>query len=171
MNLGNLVTKAVKKYGNRTAIVFNDRSYSYVEVYERVNRLANGLLGLGVKKGDRVAFLGYNSSQFVEGDFAMAKCGMIRVPLRSRLSSNELLHIMDDSQANTLILEESFIEQVRSIRKDLKHVKNYITLSGNYDDIPNYEELISRSPSDEPGIDVCDDDVYALIYTTGTTDI
>jgi acyl-CoA synthetase (AMP-forming)/AMP-acid ligase II len=169
MNLGHLVAKAVKKYGNKAAIVFNGKSYSYHEVYERVNRLANGLLNLGVKKGDRVLFLGYNSSQYIEGDFAMAKCGIIRVPLRSRLSTSELLHIMNDSQANTLILEESFIEQVNTVRKEIKYVKNYIALSGSHEGMLNYEELISNSSSDEPHIDVCDDDVYALIYTTGTT--
>jgi acyl-CoA synthetase (AMP-forming)/AMP-acid ligase II len=86
MNLGKLVTKAVKKYGERTAIVFEGKEYSYLQLYERVNRLANGLLKLGVKKGDCVAFLGLNSSQYMEGDFAMAKCGIIRVPLRSRLT-------------------------------------------------------------------------------------
>lgn len=169
MNVGRLVTKAVKKYGNRTSVVFDGKSYSYLQLYDRVNRLANGLLKLGVKKGDRVAFLGLNSSQYIEGDFAMAKCGIIRVPLRSRLTPGELLHLMENSQSNTLILEERFVNDINTIKKDLKYVKNYIILSGNYPDMINYEDLIAQASSDEPNIDVTDDDVYALIYTTGTT--
>jgi long-chain acyl-CoA synthetase len=169
MNVGRLVTKAVKKYGHKTAIVFDGKSYSYLQIYDRVNRLANGLLTLGVKKGDRVAFLGLNSSQYIEGDFAMAKCGMIRVPLRARLTPGELLHIMDNSQANTLILEERYYGDIATIKKDLRYVKHYITMSGNYQGMINYEDLLAQSPSDEPNIDVTDDDVYALIYTTGTT--
>ncbi len=169
MNLGRLVSKAVKKYGHRTAIVFDGKEYSYNELYERVNRLANGLLSLGVKKGDCVAFLGLNSSQYMEGDFAMAKCGIIRVPLRSRLTPGELLHIMNDSQANTLIMEERFANEIEMIRKDLRYVKNYIILSGDYEGMINYEDLLSSSSSNEPDIDVTDDDVYGLFYTTGTT--
>jgi acyl-CoA synthetase (AMP-forming)/AMP-acid ligase II len=169
MNLGKLVTKAVKKYGERTAIVFEGKEYSYLQLYERVNRLANGLLKLGVKKGDCVAFLGLNSSQYMEGDFAMAKCGIIRVPLRSRLTPGELLHIMNDSQANTLILEERFVNDIETIKQELQYVKHYIVLSGAHEGMINYEELLSHSSSDEPNIDVTDDDVYGLFYTTGTT--
>ena len=169
MNLGKLVTKAVEKYGERTAIKFGEKSYSYLTLYERVNRLANALLTLGIKKGDRVAVLGRNSSQYIETDFAMAKCGVIRVPLRARLSASELLHVINDSQPNTLIVEESFLEDLYAVRKEIKHVRHYITLSGASEDMLNYEDLISTSSSDEPDIDVCDDDVYALIYTTGTT--
>jgi long-chain acyl-CoA synthetase len=169
MNVGRLVTKAVKKYGDRTAIVFGNKSYSYFELYERVNRLANGLLKLGVSKGDRVAFLGRNSSEYIEADFAMAKCGMIRVPLRARLSSGELLHIMEDSQPNTLIVEDTFVEEIENIRKDLKDVKHYIITSGAREGMIGYEDLLADSSPDEPCVDVSDDDVYALIYTTGTT--
>ena len=169
MNVGRLVTKAVKKYGNKTAIVFDGKSYSYLQIYGRVNRLANVLLKLGVKKGDRVAFLGLNSSQYIEGDFAMAKCGMIRVPLRARPTPGELLHIMDNSQANTLILEDRYYNDIATIKKDLRYVKHYITLSGNFPGMINYEDLLVQAPSDEPNIDVTDDDVFALIYTTGTT--
>ena len=169
MNVGRLVTKAVRKYGDRTAIVFGDKSYSYFELYERVNRLANGLLKLGVSKGDRVAVLGRNSSEYIEADFAMAKCGMIRVPLRARLSSGELLHIMEDSQPNTLIVEDAFMEDIEKIRRDLTHVKHYIFISGDREGMIGYEDLLADSSAEEPEIDVCEDDVYALIYTTGTT--
>lgn len=169
MNVGRVVTKAVKRYGDRTAIVFDGKSYSYLQLNDRVNRLANGLLNLGVRKGDRVAFLGLNSSQYVEGDFAMAKCGIIRVPLRSRLTAGELLHIMENSESNTLILEERFFNDIQTIRKDLRYIKRYITVSGKYEGMVNYEDLLAQSSADEPDIDVTDDDGYALIYTTGTT--
>lgn len=169
MNLGKLVTKAVEKYGERTAIQFGHRSYSYLTLYERVNRLANALLTLGIKKGDRVAVFGRNSPQYLEADFAMAKCGIIRVPLRARLSPSELVHMINDSQSNTLIAEESFLEDLDAVRKEIKYVQHYITLSGTYEGMMNYEDLISDASPDEPDVDVRDDDVYALIYTTGTT--
>ena len=169
MNIGRLVTKAVKHYGDRTAIAFQGKGLSYLQINDRVNRLANGLLALGVRKGDRVAFLGLNSSHYIEGDFAMAKCGIIRVPLRSRLTPGELLHIMENSQSNTLILEERFLDDIQTIRKELRYVKHYIMLTGNDEGMLNYEDLLAQSSSCEPGIDVTDDDGYALIYTTGTT--
>jgi len=169
MNLGHLVKKAVRKYGDRTAIVFQGKSLSYNQLNERVNRLANGLTGLGVRKGDGVAVLGLNSSQYIEADFATAKCGMIRVPLRSRLTAGELLHIMNNSQANTLIVEERYINEIMNIKKDLTYIKHYITISGSHDGMISYEDLLAGASPDEPNIDVSDDDVYALIYTTGTT--
>ena len=94
---------------------------------------------------------------------------MIRVPLRARLSPEELLHIMNDCQANTLILEESFMKDLNAIKGDIKYIKHYITLSGDHEGMLDYEELIADSSPDEPDVDVLDDDVYALIYTTGTT--
>lgn len=169
MNLGRLVKKAADLYGDKTAVIFQDKSLSFRQINERANRLANGLLSLGVKKGDCVAFLGLNSYQYVEADFASAKTGTIRVPLRSRLTPGELLHIMNNSEANTLILEERFINDVGTIRKDLPHVKRYIALSGGGEDMMSYEDLLADSSPDEPDIDVLDDDGYALIYTTGTT--
>lgn len=169
MNVGKLVTKAARKYGQRTAILFDAREYSYVQINERVNRLADGLLNLGVKKGDCVAFLGLNSSQYMEGDFALAKCGIVRVPLRSRLTPGELLHIMNDSQANTLILEEQYVSDIETIRKDLQYAKNYIVLSGSHEGMMNYEDLLSKACPEEPNIDVMEEDIYGLFYTTGTT--
>jgi len=169
MNIGKLVLKSTEKYGEKPAIKFENICYSYSVLNERVNCLSNALLRLGIKKGDRVAVLASNSHKYIETDFAMAKCGIIRVPLKARLTPNELLHIINDSKPKAMFVDESSFNNIELLYKKLKYLKNYVTLSGNYKDMIDYEELISSGTKDEPGIDVYEDDIYALIYTSGTT--
>ncbi len=75
MNVRHSIDRAIREYPDRTALVFGDRRLSFSELSDRVNRLANGLLRLGVSKGDRVGMLLRNCCEFIEIDFALSKDG------------------------------------------------------------------------------------------------
>ncbi len=81
MNLSGLINRGAQYYGDKTAVVFGEKRFSFREVNERANRLANGLLCLGVREGDRVASLNRNCYQHIEIFFARHKIGAVEVNL------------------------------------------------------------------------------------------
>ena len=83
MKVGDIIRQTAARYPDKIGLVHGDRQYSWQEVNNRVNRLAHGLLGLGLQKGDRVAILSRNCNQYLEFYFAAAKAGLISVPLNS----------------------------------------------------------------------------------------
>jgi len=91
MNIGELIALSSKHYARQEAVIFENKTYTYKEVNERVNRLANSLLGLSLNKGDRVALLLYNCSEYVESDFALAKSGLVKVSLNTRLTASGMV--------------------------------------------------------------------------------
>ena len=168
MLLGDIFRQNAMKFPSKTALVYRDTRLSYLELNRRLNRLANALLGIGVDKGDRVAVLADNCSQYVEVYYATAKGGMSIVPLNTSLDIDGLSYVINDSGANTLIFGERYLDTVNSMRPGLKTVKNYIVI-GNAEGTETYEDLVSGYPPDEPEVAVDEDDIAWLIYTSGTT--
>jgi len=168
MNRGLIISKAARYFRDKTAIVDGNKRFTYNEANERVNRLANGLLGLGVNKRSRVAGLSHNCHQHIELIFALAKIGAAVVSINPRFKPDELAWQVNDSNADTIIVEGAAAEMVTSMRSDLKFTKNIIChdeVSGTI----SYEQLIKDSSADEVWPDTNDDDLASIIYTSGTT--
>jgi Acyl-CoA synthetases (AMP-forming)/AMP-acid ligases II len=88
------------------------KRYTYGELNQRCNQIANAYLNAGIQKGDRVTFLLMNSIEFMESYFALPKIGEVVVPLKWRLVPDELDFIISDSGATRLIFNEDFIDTV-----------------------------------------------------------
>ncbi len=154
---------------DRAAIVFEDKRYTFHQLNDRVNRLANALSNRGVSKGDRVAMLQVNCNQCVEAYFAAAKLGAIYVPLNFRAKGDELTYVLNSSETNTLFVGERYTDLVNSIRPDLTSVRYYIAIDGKHDGMLHYEDMLSSSPPEEIVTEIGDDDTTVLMYTAGTT--
>ena len=154
---------------DKAAIVFEDKRYTFSQLNERVNRLANGLLKLGVQKGDRVAFLQVNCTQCVETYFAVAKTGAIYMPLNFRAKEKELAYMLNAAEASTMIAGERYVSMIQAIQPDIKSLKNLISIEKKHDDMLYYEDIIKSSPADEVVTDIEDKDTTILMYTAGTT--
>jgi acyl-CoA synthetase (AMP-forming)/AMP-acid ligase II len=154
---------------DKAAIVFEDKRYTFSELNERVNRLANGLQKLGVKEGSIVSFLQVNCNQCVETYFAVAKTGAIYLPLNFRAKEKELDYMLNTAEAGTLIVGERYIPLIKAIQPGLKYLKNVISIEKKHDDMLYYEDIISSSPADEVFTEIDDKDTTILMYTAGTT--
>jgi len=154
---------------DKAAIVFEDKRYTFSQLNERVNRLANGLLKLGVKKGDRVSFIQVNCNQCVETYFAVAKAGAIYLPLNFRAKGKEFAYMLNSAEANTLIIGERYVPMIKSIQPELKYLKNLISIEQKHEDMLYYEDIMSSSSADEVITEIDDDDTTMLMYTAGTT--
>jgi acyl-CoA synthetase (AMP-forming)/AMP-acid ligase II len=154
---------------DRAAISFEGKKYTFAELSERVNRLANALLGLGIEKGNVVAILEVNCNQYMEVYYAGAKTGAIFVPLNFRAKKDELVHMLNNSEANVLFVGERYVDQVNSMRPELPLIKHYISIESKQDGMFYYEELLASASAEEVFSDIADDDTTILMYTAGTT--
>jgi long-chain acyl-CoA synthetase len=174
MNVKHLIDRAVKGYPDNSALVYGKTHRTFRDLNERSNRLANGLLGLGIKKGDRVGMLLRNCCEFIEIDFALSKTGIVRVPLNARLTGKDHEYMLNDSGSNVLIFGEEFTETVEAIKTSLKTIKEFVCMSQGFSkrnvlDALDYETLIKNSSPDEPAMEIDEGDLHTLFYTSGTT--
>ena len=150
----------------------SQRALSYAEWDQRASRLANALLGLGLVKGDRVALLAFNTIEWLEIYVALARAGLVAVPINFRLVGPEIAYIVQHSEARAVIVQENFRTVVEGIRAELPidaarfiHFGSSTTPTG----WQSYESLIAEASAAAPAIDVRPEDLFALMYTSGTT--
>ncbi len=147
------------------------RALSFAQWHERANRLANGLLALGLAKGDRVALLAYNCVEWMEIYAALARAGLVAVPINFRLTPPEIAYIATHSEARAFIVQGELQDRVDAIRPELALVQEaYISI----DPVlapgwQNYEALIAAAANESPAVEVRPADPCALMYTSGTT--
>src|SRR5438552_17831945 len=106
----------------RTAMVCGQRSRTYAEMQERVNRLASALQAIGGGKGDKVAVMALNSMEYVEIYYAVAKLGAVFVPLNYRAKQEELAYMCNNSETKVLFVAERYLELADKIKPDLETV-------------------------------------------------
>ena len=148
-----------------------ERALTFEAWNARARRLANGLLGLGLVKGDRVAVLAYNRLEWAEIYAAVAKAGLVAVPINFRLTAPEAGFIIADSGARAVIAEASLATVVEALRGGVQiAADNYILIGDRTEPgWRRYEALISAAAETEPGVAVTPDDPWCLMYTSGTT--
>lgn len=171
LNLGQNLKVNAKKFPHKVALKDKTRSFTYPQTNKRVNQLAHGLLALGLSKGDNVAVLLENSIEIVEIYLAVAKTGMIIVPINFRLVSAEVQYIANNSDAKAFIVDAEFSPTVDPIKAQLSNITpdKYVVVGGSADGYIPYDELIRNSPDSEPEAEVQPADPWILIYTSGTT--
>ena len=148
------------------------RSITYREWDERSNRLANALMGVGLRKGDRVAVLAYNCIEWTEIYVALGKAGLITVPVNFRLTADEIRYIVEDSGATAFIVQDELTDSVEEIRDELEvATKRYIRFgqSSTPSNYQSYESLIAAGQPRAPNVEVAPPDPWAIVYTSGTT--
>lgn len=145
---------------------------SFGAVNARMNRLNAALRGLGLAKGDRVAVLARNRSEYFEV-LGVAKRGLIAVPLNWRLSPRELGRIIADCRPAAIVVEPPFAPTVDGLRGEIGEGTRFVAFDAAPDGWLSYEALLGAADAGEPdtdgGADVSPDDVACLMYSSGTT--
>ncbi|MFF7985820.1 long-chain fatty acid--CoA ligase [Streptomyces sp. NPDC007901] len=160
--LGSWPARRARKTPHRTALVFGERSTDYRTLYTRTTRLAHALRALGVRRGDRVAYLGPNHPAYLETLFAAGILGAVFVPLNTRLAGPEIAYQLADSGAKALLYGPSHAALVAGL-PGTTDVRTFVEVG------PEYEQLLAAAaddPIDEP---VLPDDTCIIMYTSGTT--
>jgi len=152
--------------------ILTGRCFSYREFNERANRLANGWRQhWGIKKGDRIAILAKNCPEYLEALFAVAKTGVILVPINIRLTGPELTYIFNDCEPKGLIVGEDFLGVISEVKEEI-NFSNYLLLDGSQEEgMTPYETFLDSADDRTPEIEEpCSlDDPQVILYTSGTT--
>jgi len=171
VNWSRILEQNAEKHPDKECLVGLGKRYTYGDLEERVRSLAQGLINLGLGKGDTVAILLYNCCEYLEITFAVNRIGGTWLPLNFRLAGEEFHYILENSEAKALITEPEFLPVISPIRERLPGLKHYLMFGL---DAPEgwskYDELIeSNRSSNPPHADVGLDDLHRLMYTSGTT--
>jgi len=165
--VGDILLSTARRYPDKAGIVCDSREYTWRECNERVNGLANGFLKLGLTKGDRVAILCRNSNQYLEFYFACAKAGLAAIPLNIWLKGKELTHLLNLTNARALIADVRFNDLVAKINTPA--IKYMIGFGDDHTYPLDFESLIAGNTKSEPPVEIDEEDIFVLSFTSGTT--
>ena len=173
MNTTEFLTIACAIVPDREAIVFEGRRFTFEQLQERVNRLANALSDLGVGRGDRVAIMQVNCNEMVETYFAAAKLDAVFVPLNFRARGDEVAYVLNAAEPAVLFVGGRYTDLIKSVRNQIippNYVASIEDRTGG--EWLFYEDLIESSSPDEIHFPEGDDeDTTVLMFTAGTTGV
>jgi fatty-acyl-CoA synthase len=172
LNIGEWISKRAIIQPDKPFLTEKKKIYDNRQFNERVNKTAHALGHLGITKGDRVAILMSNCSEFLEIFFACAKTGAIMVPLNFRLAVPELIYILSDSVPSVLVYSSDFAPKVQEIKAADLSLQRYLCLGGEAlknDSV--FLDFVNGFPESEPLTEVNVDlgDPLFIMYTSGTT--
>ena len=170
--VGNFLKVAAIRYRDRESFFCSStgRRFTFYETNQRTNGLANGLTGLGLAKGDVCAFLCTNRAEIVEIYFALAKLGVLGIPLNYRLAPAEMIELMEECGAKGMIFDPWFGEVAGQVKEALPQVEYFVGMGDNRPGFAHdYEELVAKSSHEEPKVEVFEEDNQYLNLTSGTT--
>ena len=156
-------------YPDREAVVDGGLRLTYAQFFDRCDRWSAALQALGVKAGDRVAYISPNTHAQLESFYAVPQAGAVLVPVNYRLSGDEIAYIISHSGSTVVCAHEDYLETVDRVRGQLKEVRHFVALEGTRAGWLQYEALIARASSTFARADLHEDDLLTINYTSGTT--
>jgi long-chain acyl-CoA synthetase len=169
VNIAQLALKSLS-VGEHVSIIFEGKEYTNVQMDKAARKLGNALKKLGVKRGDRVILQMPNSPEVFQGFQGIWKIGAVAVPINYQVGAEETAYIYQDSGSNTVITTPEFMDKVREVQTKFTGVKNIIVVSEKtIEGTLSFARLLDKSSDQLEIFPTNDDDVAALVYTSGTT--
>ncbi|WP_419656257.1 AMP-dependent synthetase/ligase [Desulfosarcina variabilis str. Montpellier] len=172
----NILRNPLIYYPDREIIYRDKMKYTYVELDRRVKRLANALTALGVKQGDTVAMMDWDSHRYLECFFAVPMMGAVLHTINIRLSPEQLIYTINHAEDDVILVNKEFLPLLAAVQDQMKTVKKIILLSddGTLPDTPvhldgEYEKILAASASTFTFPDFDENAMATTFYTTGTT--
>jgi acyl-CoA synthetase (AMP-forming)/AMP-acid ligase II len=168
-NLAQTVRELAKSRGKAVVFEFEGRQTTFAEFDKLTNRVANGLKALGVRPGERVAYLGKNSDFYFELLMGAMKANVVMTPVNWRLAAPEIAFIVSDCKAPVLFVGPECVAQARAIRSQLPDLRTIITTEGGAPEWQDYAAWRDAQSADDPKVKIGRNDVAIQLYTSGTT--
>ncbi len=171
-NVANYLENSMLAHPDKLALVFDEQGqWTFREVDETVNQVANGLKGLGVQKGDRVTLFLPNSPEAIFFYFGIMKLGAIVNPLNMMLKERELEYIVGDCEPTVIVTAKEVEEEAMKVfTKPGNKIKQMILVDGeDGHNIIAYKPWLVKASKNFDAVAVDGDDIAAILYTSGTT--
>ena len=163
------VRRTRRLYADREAVVDGDLRLTYEQFFERCDRWSNALRSLGVKQGDRVAYIAPNTHAMLESFYAVPQIGAVLVPLNYRLIADDFEYLINHSGARVVCAHSDYLDAVDSIRSQLPNVRSFVAIEGEKAGWLNYEALLAHASAETKLAPVEETDLLTINYTSGTT--
>jgi fatty-acyl-CoA synthase len=161
--------RARRLYAEREAVVDGELRLTYEQFLERCDRWSSALQALGVRKGDRVAYIAPNTHAHLEGYYAVPQIGAVLVPMNYRLLPDDFEYIINHCGAKVVCAHADYLEAVDGIRGRLAGVEHFVALEGLRDGWIDYESTLGSHSQDFARADIAETDLMTINYTSGTT--
>ncbi|MEK4532974.1 AMP-binding protein [Solibacillus sp. FSL K6-1554] len=167
-SVGELLQLRAQESPDKTFLNFADQRFSYKEVDELSNRIANSLLDLGIKKGDKIAMLLGNGKEFVLSAFGILKIGAVEVPINTAHKKQLLQYQLDQSDSVAIIVGTEYLDVVEEVLHECPKIKHVIVNNDSDHSYIKFSQLLAglSAPIE---IDVHYTDIQSIMYTSGTT--
>src|SRR2546427_3401780 len=153
----------------REAVVDGNLRLNYEQFFARCDRWSTVLQGMGVRQGDRVAYITPNVHQQLESFYAVPQIGAVLVPVNYRLTADDFAYIIDHSGATVVCATEDYLDSVEGIRDRIGGVRHFVALTGARTGWLDYEATLAAESPDVRRPDISEGDLLTINYTSGTT--
>ncbi|MEI3604410.1 fatty acyl-CoA synthetase [Pseudogracilibacillus sp. SE30717A] len=167
--LGDLLTRTVARYPEKTALTYNKRSVTYQQLDDLVNQTAHGLMERGVKKENKFVVLSKNCLDFVIVKFALARIGAVFIPINYMLTTSDIAYILNHAEVDGMFAAEEYAPTLDKASQNLSIKHHYLLESDT--NLKEWSSLstLQQNQSTEPvEADIADDDLAQILYTSGT---
>ena len=169
MNVVNILKQRAKEYGNRPAVIFGQEQISFAELKDKAFSLAQSLLKLGVKRGDKVAIYLPNWPEYIYSYLAIWSIGACCVPLDFMLTEDEIISCLSHSEAKIIITKHKANISFLRLKGNLPSLKYIISCRLVKEEALSFEELLADGSSKAPELEAREKDYAIIFYTSGTT--
>src|SRR6201996_5795910 len=154
---------------DKVALAFEGRETTYAAFDRHTDQVANALLASGVRKGDRICYLGKNSDLYFELFLGAAKMGAVTTPVGWRLAAPEIAYIVADAKAPLLFVGPEFIALAHRVLEETPDVKKVIAMEGGDPAWQTFESWRDAQTAQAPAAELSPSDIAIQLYTSGTT--
>jgi long-chain acyl-CoA synthetase len=169
VNLKTFLGTVAVRHGPKPAVISGDSRLSYADLDGSSNRVAHALRGLGIEKGDRVAFLLGNSPEFIVAFFGVVKMGAVAVPLDPKYKLTELRSLFADCKPTLVFTEGPCLQSILGALTEFPFVRHVVDVGSGTQEVLGFEEMLKRGSAIPVEIDPGPDDTAVIAYTSGAS--
>ena len=167
-HLADLFARWERERPDRNALRFGSQSWTWADWGYRIRRNAGAQLSLGLRPGDRVAFLDKNHPASLETSYGCALAGTVQALLNFRLAAEEYVYLLNDCRARLLFVGTEFVDTIESVWDRLEFLEHVVVVGGSAGD-GGYEAFLASAPPVQAPVSIDPDDLLLQLYTSGTT--
>ena len=161
--------RARRLYGEEEAVIDGALRLNYETFFHRCDRWSAALQRLGVRQGDRVAYIAPNTHAQLESFYAVPQIGAVLVPLNYRLTPADFSFMIQHSGSRIVCAHSDYLDAVDSVRGELAGVEHFVALEGHREGWLNYEAIIAATAPEFDQPTIGESDLLTINYTSGTT--
>ena len=168
MLIGDIFTMNAYRVPDKAAMISGENSITYRQLEESANRIANFLIGAGIKKSERIAIIEETCIRCIEVTSGIIKTGSILININNLFGTKEFLNTLKNCKPAVVIFGKRYEDLVKKVRDDLPDVRHYFCL-GCSDWVPDLNSEIETYSSNIPQVNISEEEIFCIIYTAGTT--